>query len=442
MIDSSRGVGRGTVFTPAGCLITSFPPDHDISEADFFSSSFLMWVDENPGISIVVAGRFPLLDAILPELMGERRETRQGAAPRSRAAKMGHIDRVVVAAADALAHVPDDCIDAWITSIPYESMKRYSDDPRDLGNSASADEFIAKLVPVISQWRRTMKQTGGLFLNFQPQSLGGVLSPTLWLLPQALVANGLFIVQELTIIKTNAMPQNDPRLVRRSVEKVFHAVRDPAAYRVFKPAILRPSYWAGRDRRKHKYSRDGADPGSVICPALERLRYMSEKDVLTAIIGEDGDTLAIAKTQNQITTHPAKMADEVARWLINYGSPPEGTVGDSFCGGGTSLTQARGLGRHVVGSDLNAQYVEQSREALSKVSFGEYLPLSAPPKSSDTGRPGPRAAAVRHNKPKKCPQCQNEFIPTTGWQKFCSGPCRYQSNNDRRRNHDDQAAEA
>lgn len=354
---------------------------------------------------------------------------------------MTHLDQVVCCSADALAHVRADSVDAWITSVPFETMKHYSDDPRDLGNF-QAEDFIMRLVPVIAEWHRTMKPTGNLLLNFQPQTISGALSPSSWLLPQVLAANGLHIVQELWVVKTNAMPSNSPRLLKPCVERVIHAVKDPATYFVDKDAVRRPSLWASRDNRPWKYSAEGADGGNFICTALERLNRMSVRDVLGAVCAEDANALFSTATRDQCNLHPAKMLDEVAEWLVRYGSPLNGVVGDNFLGSGTTAIAARRLGRHYVGSDLNAQYVAQAREAAGRVSFGEYLSTPEPPRSINTDRPEKRGRTGRREQPGRCRQCQTEFIPKKRWQFFCSDPCRYQFNNDRRRNHDKQNVDA
>jgi site-specific DNA-methyltransferase (adenine-specific) len=334
-----------------------------------------------------------------------------------------------------MALIPDDCIDCIVTSIPFEMMRHYSDDSEDLGNYQGRD-FIEKLVPVIQECRRLLKPTGNLFLNFQPQTVGGALSPTSWLLPQALAANGLYIVQALAVLKTNAMPSNDPKRLKPSVEHVYHCVKDLAEYLVFKDAIRRPALWAQRDNRPWKYSAKGADPGSVIFPALERIRRMSEREVLTNLLGEDGNVLTIAKTQNQSIVHPAKMADEVAQWLITYGSPVGGVVADNFCGSGTTLIQAKALGRHYLGGDLNHVYVAQAEAALAQVQFGQLLDPTAP--EPIRTRPAPRQDAPgASSKPLlTCRHCGASFEPHKGWQAFCSDVCRFKHHNANRRKHD------
>jgi site-specific DNA-methyltransferase (adenine-specific) len=258
------------------------------------------------------------------------------------------------------------------THPPFEQMKTYSDSPADFGNY-QGKEFIARLEPVIREWHRLLKPTGNLFLNFQPQTINGVLSPAAWLLPEALTRLGFHIVQILTVLKTNSMPQNDAKRFKNACECVYHAVKDPEAYVVDKAAVAVPSLWAGKDKRSWKYRPEGGDRGNWLCPALERLNQLTVKDVVTMAIGEQSDVLLIAKTQNQSTVHPGKMSDEVARFLVLYGCPPGGIVCDNFCGAGTSLIQAKLAGRHYLGGDLNPTYVAQAEAALAQVQFGQLL---------------------------------------------------------------------
>jgi hypothetical protein len=126
------------------------------------------------------------------------------------------------------------------------------------------------------------------------------------------------------------------------------------------------------------------------------------------------------------------MADEVAEWLVRYGSPLNGVVGDNFLGSGTTAIAAKRFARHYVGSDLNAGHVAQAQAALAQVVFGSYHSSEQPQRSGRNGRLGSQARAVSLDLPRRCRHCPKEFIPKTRWQNFCSAFCRYQFNNDRR----------
>ncbi len=357
------------------------------------------------------------------------------------------LNQVVVADAAHLPRVPDASIDAIITSPPFERMRKYSDDPVDLGQFAGAD-FIKHMIPVIDEWKRVLKKpTGHIFLNFMPQTIDGALSPTAWLLPQTLVERGFHIVQQLTILKSNAHPQNDDKTLRRMTETVWHAVLDPRAYIVNKDGVRRPSYWSGIDKRP-KYAVNGADPGDVIAPALERLRRMSAKDAMSLLLGQDADVLVIHKTQDQVSTHPARMSSLVAEWLVSYATKEGDVVMDTFCGSGTTLIAAKTLGRHFVGSDLNHEYVEQARAALANVEFGQHMTTSSTststpsptntastPVDQDMTRPGhaPKTSARAIVRPRACHRCGAVFTPKKPWASFCSDACRFRTHNDRRK---------
>src|SRR5262249_61938455 len=47
---------------------------------------------------------------------------------------------------------------------PYWTMKRYSDDPRDLCNAPTLEEFLARLLKVLANCRKSLKPGGRLAL--------------------------------------------------------------------------------------------------------------------------------------------------------------------------------------------------------------------------------------------------------------------------------------
>ncbi|MFH2203940.1 MAG: site-specific DNA-methyltransferase [Elusimicrobiota bacterium] len=342
------------------------------------------------------------------------------------------LDQVRCCPAHKLDWVPPESIDAIVTSIPFERMRTYSDDPQDLG-LYQGREFIERLGPVISEWKRILKSTGNLFLNFMPQSIGGTLSPTNYLLPQALAGRGFHIVQQLSIIKTNALPGNDSRLLKRSVEIVFHAVKDIKRYAVNKDAVLRPSLWAARDNRSWKYRADGADGGNFIAPALERLNRLPVKDVLRMVCADEADALCIANGRRESSVHPATMDPEVAEWLVRYGAPIGGVALDNFLGSGTTAIAAKRLGRHYVGSDLNATYIAQAEAAIAEAEFGSLLGHKAASAHALVRPRGRRRGAPQRYAALACPACGKNFFQKKPWQEFCSKSCRFRYHNARRR---------
>lgn len=245
-------------------------------------------------------------------------------------------NQVYCSNAAAMRELPDASVDMVFTSPPYERLRYYSDNPDDLGNYEGA-EFALKLLPVLIECRRVLKPEGNLFLNFQAPRLGGFVSPTEYLIPQVAVEQaGLFHAQTHYWLKANASPLGSKELLKNSVELVWHFVKGENFY-VDKDALRVPSEWVARDNRPYKYHPLGKDPGNYFI---------------------------LPKSQEQQHSHPAKMPDAVAERFVLYGSRAGGLVLDPFCGSGTTLVAARRHGRHYVGYDLNAGYVNAARTLL------------------------------------------------------------------------------
>jgi DNA modification methylase len=67
------------------------------------------------------------------------------------------------------------------------------------------------------------------------------------------------------------------------------------------------------------------------------------------------------------TGYPTQKPVELLERLIKALTPPNGTVGDFFCGSGTTLVAAKNLGRRYIGCDVNPAAVEIARKRLAAV---------------------------------------------------------------------------
>jgi modification methylase len=65
-------------------------------------------------------------------------------------------------------------------------------------------------------------------------------------------------------------------------------------------------------------------------------------------------------------THPAKMWPHIARAMIEHYSSPAETVLDPMCGIGTVLVEAVRAGRHALGVDCEAEWVDVARANLAR----------------------------------------------------------------------------
>ncbi len=54
------------------------------------------------------------------------------------------------------------------------------------------------------------------------------------------------------------------------------------------------------------------------------------------------------------------------QWLVRLVTPPDGTILDPFAGSGTTLVAALAEGRHAIGIEREAEYVEIIKQRIAK----------------------------------------------------------------------------
>ncbi|MCS7300905.1 MAG: site-specific DNA-methyltransferase [Fimbriimonadales bacterium] len=62
-----------------------------------------------------------------------------------------------------LRYLPNECVDAVVTSPPYYQQRDYGG--LGLGNESSVEEYIEKLVAIFEQCVRCVKRTGSIFFQ-------------------------------------------------------------------------------------------------------------------------------------------------------------------------------------------------------------------------------------------------------------------------------------
>lgn len=81
--------------------------------------------------------------------------------------------------------------------------------------------------------------------------------------------------------------------------------------------------------------------------------------------GTAENILARAETSEPMGLHPTQKPTRVLESLIELTTLPGHLVVDPFCGSGSTLVAAKNLGRHYLGFDLDAGYVETTKRRLA-----------------------------------------------------------------------------
>lgn len=275
------------------------------------------------------------------------------------------LDQVVCRDSKLLADIPDRIVDAVISSFAWEDQVSYGSDPENLGRF-KGDAFIDKAVEHLIALAPKVRQTGNIFIELQSAISEGRSSLAEEKFAIAAVERcGLFLVQKLYSIRTNAEPLAPQNRLRRGVVPIFHFVRDPREYRVYKDHVRKPSAWAAKDHRPKKYHPAGKDPGDLVWSRQDLLSGMGPDYAAINAAGVESNFIACPKAQNHHDLeHPAIMADAIAEFLVVYSTDVGGTVMDGMAGTGTTLLAAKKHGRHFIGVEINPAYAATACQRL------------------------------------------------------------------------------
>ncbi len=330
-------------------------------------------------------------------------------------------------AEDFLASLPDNSVDLILTDPPYCGVKSDSWD----NQWKTSGEFIAWIGSLCSQWARVLKSNGSLYVFASPQMAARV---------ECAVAEKMEIVNRITwrkppfSTKAEMFRKEDLRGFFPASEAIIFAERrdgdrvagSDAGYasksadlhcdvygRVFGNYFRAEFARAGVTSREIAAlfpSRTGRPTGCVSnwllgynCPTAEqyatirshlgeaflRAEYESLRAEYESLRRPFSVTADVPYTDvwdfptvgRYAGKHPCEKPAALARHIINASSRPGATVLDTFCGSGVFLAESVRLGRHALGCDFSAPWVEEAmkrcREAEQGPAQGKLLEVAS-----------------------------------------------------------------
>lgn len=268
--------------------------------------------------------------------------------------KANRCELLVGDARQLLSRMPDGHFDCIVTSPPYWGLRDYGV-PGQIGAEPTVDDYIANLVRLFREARRTLSDEGTLWLNIgdsytsggrtwrdadaknkgramdyraptpqglKPKDLIGVP----WKLAFALQADGWYLRTDIIWNKPNCQPESVKDRPTRAHEYVFLLSKSEKYYYDWQ-AVMEP---AADPKQKSKNRR----------------------------------TVWNINTEPYPGSHFAVYPKALVRICIAAGSSKNGRVLDPFFGSGTTGVVCNELGRDCVGIELNAEYAELARERL------------------------------------------------------------------------------
>ncbi|MBM4164171.1 MAG: site-specific DNA-methyltransferase [Lentisphaerae bacterium] len=256
----------------------------------------------------------------------------------------------------ALATIPDNVFQCCVTSPPYWGLRDYGISGQ-IGAENDLDVYIADLVGIFRQVRRTLREDGTLWLNigdsytsgdrrwrapdkknpgramsYRPPTPKGLKPKDLigvpWRLALALQADGWFLRSDIVWNKPNCQPESVKDRPTRAHEYVFLMSKSESYFYDFQ-AIQEPSA-------------NGAGP-------------------------KNRRTVWNISTNGFHGAHFAVFPPELVRLCILAGSKPGGVVLDPFFGSGTIGLVCREYQRQCLGIELNPGYVKIALDRIGHI---------------------------------------------------------------------------
>ena len=141
---------------------------------------------------------------------------------------------------DRIADIPDNSVQAVVTSPPYWGLRNYGDYENQVGREDTFDQHLEVLIDIFGKIKRVMKKNSTLWLNYGDSyyntkmkgKFPGKLRPKdLLMMPSrvamALQSDGWYLRSEIVYAKTNPIPEPSNDRPTTSHEKIFLMTTSP-----------------------------------------------------------------------------------------------------------------------------------------------------------------------------------------------------------------------
>lgn len=266
-----------------------------------------------------------------------------------------------------LSALPAGIVDTIVTSPPYFRQRDYRGE-QQLGREDTPEEYIARLTAVFREGRRTLKDSGSLWLVLGDKYLDGELLGLPWRVALALQADGWILRSDIIWHKPNAMPSAVKTRPTTDHEYVFFLTRSPVYYydadAIREPHVTFTEKSRMKGGRNH-FFRPGGTPEQGKNRGNPNLHH-GRWDQAFHPKGRNKRTVWSIPLSKFREAHFAVFPEPLVETCILAGSPEGGLVLDPFLGSGTTAVVAKRLGRKYLGIDCVAEYCEMARRRLQK----------------------------------------------------------------------------
>jgi site-specific DNA-methyltransferase (cytosine-N4-specific) len=304
---------------------------------------------------------------------------------------------------EQMRELPEQSAQTCVTSPPYWRLRRYTDDPREIGQEETIADYVEALARVFDEVWRVLRDDGTLWLNIgdayandtkwggasggknytsaggayggqrvkgstglPPKSLIGLP----WRVAFALQDRGWVLRAEIIWHKPNVMPESVTDRPTRDHEQVFLFAKQDRYY--YDGDAIRVPY-SNASIGRYQYRLDGTAPTSRQ-PGGDLARRKRETGTRDPNpLGRARRTVWTIPNSGLPDEHYAAFPESLVGPCILAGSRPGDTVLDPFVGSGTTCRVAETLGRNSIGIDLGYQELQERRTNNLQISMEALL---------------------------------------------------------------------
>ncbi len=252
-----------------------------------------------------------------------------------------------------------------VTSPPYYGLRDYGVDGQ-LGHEETPEQYIDRLVKIMREVKRVLRDDGTLWLNLGDTYKNKQLLGIPWRVALALQADGWYLRQDIIWAKPNPMPESVRDRCTRSHEYIFLLSKrynyyfdaKAIAEQVAESTIARLGQTSLFDQ-----AGSSRVPGKTNGPMKACMPRFGSG-------GHGFRPLRNRRDVWNISTKPFKDAHfavypvDLAEVCILAGCPFGETAIDPFVGSGTTGVAARQTGREFIGIDINPRYIEMAEKRI------------------------------------------------------------------------------
>lgn len=245
--------------------------------------------------------------------------------------------------------LPDNCIDAVITSPPYAEQRS------NTYGGISADDYPEWMAEIGKEIFRILKPSGSFVLNIKENVTNGARST--YVLKTVLILSEIFIWSDTYIWnKSNPFPTGSKKRLKDGFEYCYLFTK--TKNHKFNPNnVLIPSTskWLESEKKRKNKGAHKVTNGSGM--------NMSSRCASDMVRPSNVLTLPIDSTNHK---HPATFPVSLPLFFIKLLTDENDIIYDPFAGSGSTLVAAKQLNRHFIGSEIQSIYVDIANERLQR----------------------------------------------------------------------------